>query len=596
MARQELSQERRVGALLLREATQRLAQGHLAVAQRVAERSLEAFEKAMDMDGMCAASSLVGRVHVRAGRLDQAQDAYRWSLVEAQRRGLEVRELSALTDLGALAELRGDLTAAVSTHRQVLERQRQCDENIGIAIAAGNVGRLLPRLTARTDADGLRDEARRLLTEAMQRFEHAGNLAGVVNCQICLGDLERAAGDLAAAETAFAQAASSSQGRNLSLHAAAVLNLGHVLRDRGLHAQARALFEQSRLESEQLGDVLGAARATLARAMAADDTVSLPDRIAEFGEVEALFARIDQPGGLWTARVNRAGLLCRLGRLPQADALLADAQQAMETAGDRLAMHEIVLGRAELALTRGLSAEMTRLLALVPTLQCPPRIRFRRELLVIRVAARSLRVQQAYEQLQTLTPASESERFSQASLQCELAGLLGDPSTESQLVSLRFLAQDHPRKHAVALLQQADFLSWCGLWDEALMLSAQATELWQARGEPLLWLRSRMVTWTTQLLCSQNVDIAEIMSAITIAQSAQAGDLLPQLQVLHACALRDESKALATLPRLDASANAAAALVAAQLADAMGLGERAKYEANQRFGRDPFGPAWWKPS
>lgn len=181
--------ERKVAIELFKQATVKFNAGRLDVACRLAQRCREIFLQIPDYDGACAAASLEGRVALRAAKPQDAWQCFSWACDEAQRRGLQSRALTSLTELATLCELGGDLAQAVAMHRQVLQGQRERDDNIGIAVAAGNVGRLLPRLTTRVSALGEATEsARVLLAESLSRFRQAEH--GPCNCQ-CLDLLWR---------------------------------------------------------------------------------------------------------------------------------------------------------------------------------------------------------------------------------------------------------------------------------------------------------------------------------------------------------------------------------------------------------------------
>ncbi len=562
--------ERAVAVELFRQAGKRLQQGQLAVAARLAERSREVFVLAGDTEGACAASSLVGRTRVREGRLDAAHAAFTWAQQEAARRGLQARELAALTELGALHELSGELPAAVAVHRTVLERQRARADNVGIAIAAGNVGRLLPRLAPRQEGNPqrLHEDARGLLLEAMQRFETAGNVSGMANALICLGDMERASGRLEAAEQAFSQVVQRTRQEQPALHALALLNLGHVQRDRGRLSEALASLSTSLEVAHGVGDRQGAARARLALAMAGADERPLKETEATFALVEAEFRAIGQPAGVLAATVNRAAILCRLGQLSQGQALLENARSRLETQGDRLAVLEVSLALAEVAITQGDAARAETLLRAVPIDKCPPRLLVRRRLLSARLLLRALQLDQAAALLAEIDPdaLSEPERFGLALMLAEIGTLRGDVAVVAALAGLAQGASPNSRDALAVQAAQAADAFWRGQLAVTVREATASAEAWQARGEVLPAVVARSLAWRAALLQGQPLDPADVDAALEVATQADAHELQAGLRLLQAIAAQDLAGISREVEYLHVQGHEAAALAGLLLA------------------------------
>jgi tetratricopeptide (TPR) repeat protein len=485
--------ERAVGIELFKQASGRFARGELAVALRLAGRARDVLTSTGDVDAACAAVSLEGRIHLRAGRQADALACFEQAREDAARRHLEARELSAMTEIGSVHELRGDLAAAVALHREVLARQRKRDDNLGIAVAAGNVGRLLQRLApgrAREaeETDDTEPDARTLLHEAMDRFETAGHAAGMANALICLGDLERASGDLDAAQAAFSQVAHATEGRLEPLHAVAQLNLGHLLRDRGDVDGAVAAFSQSFALATRIGDEQGIARAALALAMARADTAPLAETAAAFAQVEARFRKLGLPAGEQTASVNRAAILCRMAQLREGRALLERARHRLRDQGDRLGVLEVGLALAEVHLTLGEAAAAEAELAVTPASSCPGRLALRRNLLEIRIHLRQLHLQAAGDLLANLPreSLSQAERFAIGLVEAELGGWRGDPGSEALLDEVMEQADGaSPREAAAVRSGQASLAYLRGNLPAARVFAADAVERWWACAEPL---------------------------------------------------------------------------------------------------------------
>ena len=178
--------ERQVAQALWREARERMAQGELAVAVRLAERARAAFWRAGEIEHACSAACLESRVRTRLGQTAAAREALLWAADQATRRGLRPLLLTVRTDLAALDEASGDLSGALAAHRDVLAQQQALGNRAGSAVAAANIGRLLTRVSP-----GLAGEARTLLGQALGQFLADGHVDAAANARICLGDLEQ---------------------------------------------------------------------------------------------------------------------------------------------------------------------------------------------------------------------------------------------------------------------------------------------------------------------------------------------------------------------------------------------------------------------
>jgi tetratricopeptide (TPR) repeat protein len=593
--------ERAVAVELFRQASSRLHQGQLLVAARLSERARDVFQGIGDAEGACASASQLGRVRLRQGRLDDAHACFAWAREEAARRGLQARELAALTELGALHELSGQLPQAVAIHREVLERQRQRDDNLGIAIAAGNVGRLLPRLAPRhhegqDPAQALQDDARALLDEARQRFEVGGSVPGVANTWICLGDLERAAGRLDAAELAFAQVVERTREGQPGLHALALLNLGHVQRDRGQVTEALATFTTSATVAAGIGDRQGMARARLALTMLGADSRPLHETEADFASVEADFRALGQPAGALTAAVNRAAILCRLGQLPEGRRLLETGRSQLESQGDRLATLEVTLALADIALTQGDTERLEALLATAPVDKCPPRLLVRRKVLEIRRLVRSLALDPAEALLATVDDAvlSASESLGVALQRAEIRTLRGHPESRAGLVALAGRENLGPREALSIQSALAADAFWRGDLRDAAAGAALALEEWQARSEPLSLASVACLRFRVALLRDDAPEPATLDQALTHALAAEARDLAASVRLLQAIARRDGEAVRQEREVLQAHGHRGAALIgtllAAQvLADRDLAGEAAAMLASVAVAA----PGWW---
>jgi tetratricopeptide (TPR) repeat protein len=534
-------------------------------ALKLAVAAERAFRLSGDVNGWCAARSLVGRIHLRCGRLLDARAAFSEVAEQAARLRIEARELAALTELGAVCELEGDLREAIATHRTVLERQRARGDDVGVAVAAGNVGRMLPRLAPGHDATVVQDQesdARALLEESGRLFHAAGHKEGAVNALICLGDFERACGNLTAAEQAL------EAGVQLSLpppptplHAVAWLNLGHVRRDRGRLDDAQEAFGRSREVAGQCRDTLAVARADLALALAASETRTPAEAVALFSDVETAFEALGQQGGALTARVNRAVLLARTGRLIESAELLHATRATLQRHGDRRAVLEIGLALAELSLARGMAqAALEELVAVRAATNAGDRLAVRMRLIEARLHLRHLELSAAAAAVASKPVAelSSAEAFSCDLLRADIASWQQSPAARPLLADLdqRAQATGGARDQAAVMLAAAGEALWSGDLQRCRASATAAQARFARLGEALARADAQLLLWYVDL--AHGVPVA-----------AQSADGL--YREVRAAGAMDLARSVATFDAartLQAGQGDAAAVVAAADAQA----------------------------
>ena len=522
--------DRDVGVELYKPAAARGAKGEIAGAARLSSRARQVLLEADDLDGACAAALLEGHFHLRAGELQVARECIEWVEHEAEANNLNSRYLSALTDRGALLEMAGDLGGAVEAHQLALGFQREGDDSAGIATSAGNLGRLLTRLLQP-------DEARELLEESLGLFRQIGNRPGVVNALICIGDLERGAGNLEAAEQALAEAIEQSNTEQLALlRGVAQLNRGHILRDRGQATAAMEAFDASLEVSETLGDVRGVARARLAQALTLADS-STPERSLEaFVAAEQAFLSIGQPAGAIAATVNKSAVLCRIGDLVQGRAGLEAAHDTLLQAGDQRAALEVGLALADVYLAMGDAAGAEGLVERLQAEQGGARLVLRKALVSARLSVRSGLLEDARSQVEAaqIDEASASERFACGLHDAELAILSGDPRAADLLADLLETADPdlNPREYAAARMANGQFEQWRGELELAEASYREALGRWQAIGEALPTLYASGAIWRTEALAGRPPAPAPAFDAVATLADHQAADAAAGMRAL----------------------------------------------------------------
>ena len=514
-----------VGLELFKVAEQRAAGGELDVAARFAERARDVFVDAAELDAACAAASLQGRIRLRAGDVSTAEECFTWVTEQAREAKLPERELAAMTELGALYEVTGNVPGALACHESVLQRYRDGGNQLGTANALGNVGRLLTRL-------GEADRAAEMLREALATFEAAGEPAGMVNSMICLGDLARMQGELSVAFAAFNDAvARCSEGPIRQLRTVALLNLGHVLREMGQREDALATIEESRDLARELGDVQGIARARLGEAMARADSRAPKESIAAFEEAEAAFMQIGQPPAALAATVNRAAVLCRIGELREGRDALIHARQVLRGVGDDRGAVEVGLALCEVLIALGQVGESTALLNTLACTEHGPRLALRAGMLNARLAMRTGALADAAQLLRTgeIAELSVPEAFAVRLMGAEIATVSGDFDGADSVLDDLLAGLDpmgSPREHAAARMGKAGLAMWRGDLVQAGVRYSDASRAWLELGESIPHLQCTLATLRVDALTGEDPTQAahDVLAKLRETQSADATD------------------------------------------------------------------------
>ncbi|MBP47286.1 MAG: hypothetical protein CMH53_05055 [Myxococcales bacterium] len=500
--------EREVGLQLLAQARQRLEQGDAIVAAKIAERASDVLSEAADQSGACAALAVAGHGRMRAGELTAAQTLFESLVALAERFHLVAQALAARTDLGALLELAGQFDAALALHQELLDLCREAGDELGLANAAGNVGRLLTRAMQLQEAEVL-------LNESLRGFTAAQHALGQANAHICLGDLCRGQGRKDEAEAHFTNAVHLSQeGGAPPLHAVALLNLGHLLRDKSDHEAALEAFSSSAILCEGLHDAQGIARARLAEGLVLAD-LSMPDEaLASFESAERAFVELGQPGGALAAAVNKAAVQCRTGALIEGKKVLERAHIILRDAGDPRARIEVSLALVEVHLALGDAGAAERLLGDLDVEALDARLQLKARMIESRLAMRALLLHDA-SRLMTdlkLTDFTPWERFSRLLVDAEVALLRQAPELQSLIDEMSALADEEltDREVAAARSLSAQAALWRGDVSEARQHYLRARALWRTLGEPMAESQSQAALWWIDLLNGEPLHPGEV--------------------------------------------------------------------------------------
>lgn len=535
--------------------------GQLAQAAQLAAEAEAHFQANGDITRTLQCRILKARCLASTGQVAAAEEAIRSAMDAAQRGGQVGLALSAATDLGALQEQMGHLQEAMATHRAVLDGQRSRGDVLGAAIAAANVGRLLPRCALPNQRSAALTETKALLTDAGRAFMRAGRPAMAAQVLVVMGDQMRAGGELHHARDTFAKACEiAARAGDTAGEATATLNLALAHKDEGKLAQALAGFARSRLLSERAGDHLGALRARLGAAVVEADRLPTADAAAHLHELMDDFASRGHRHAALPARASLATVLARKGELIAAQAQLLEIAHQLELSGERLSHAEVLLALAELDLTRQRHAHAVATVADLLRTELPPRLATRAHLLAARAALLhlDLNAAEAHWQRATTAETTVATQVSIALGRAQVGTWQLQANTPMLLQGLAAACAASARESAAVALAQATDLAWRGDRSAAVEQLQRATGAWRELGEPLalascaalgLWLDSadhpdeaRLLEQIAQVHGQGAVDVALTLEA---ALAAQRGDVAH----VHACArqLLDQGSLAAAL-------------------------------------------------
>ncbi|MBM4343488.1 MAG: tetratricopeptide repeat protein [Deltaproteobacteria bacterium] len=462
--------------------------GRFAMACQLAGQAVAGFVRDRAFEEAHKTRMFQGRLAQQAGDLGLAQDVLRAGLHDARRRGSDRQACEAMTELGGVLELAGDLREAVALHREVMASRQGTDDGLVLAIAKGNVARLVTRLAPAERRREAQQEARSLLLEAGELFVTHGRPGYAAQVLVTLGDQERTEGNLEAARQAFADAlAVAERAGHLPVLPMALLNLGLVLRDLGRTADARQRFDEAATVAVKLGDRLQLARIHLAQAMTDADRLPPADVAALFAGVEAEFNAIGQSAGGLPARANRAAALARAGRYSQSLAVTRKLRAQLWHAGDRLGAVEVDIAVCELLLSMGDRTAFEVAFAALRCADLPPRFGQRLNLLAARQALRALDLAAADRALRAAVAdePTRSTRFSAALARAQFDMVCHRATALDDLAGLLQQSADSPRDAAAVHTSLCDTLAWFGHRDRALHHGREAVRRLRDFGEPL---------------------------------------------------------------------------------------------------------------
>ncbi|MCA9634502.1 MAG: tetratricopeptide repeat protein, partial [Myxococcales bacterium] len=250
-------------------------------------------------------ASRLGTLHVFAGRLEEADRAFREAL-ELAGPDDDTFRAGGYNNLGDLLVRRGELTAADAVLRRSADLYRELvgSRHPSVAIALNNLGELALRQGRWAEARALDEEARAILQAAFgPEHPHVGVLENNLGQALLrLGDHRAAAGHFERAQAIFRAAF----GDDAAPLAYPLTGLGEARLAAGEIGEARTLLERALVLREGSGAAdLGGTRFALARALVDQEPVRAhglaTSAAADFAEAGPAYARERGEVEVWLA-------------------------------------------------------------------------------------------------------------------------------------------------------------------------------------------------------------------------------------------------------------------------------------------------------
>ena len=173
----------------------RLLQRRYDEALAAHDEARQTFEQLDESPSVAIAWRQIGRVHKEAGQYDKAEKAYQASLLIQVQTGDRSSEAGTLNQLGNLYDAKGRLEEAVRFYQQAATIYRELKDLANEGGAYNNLADTLTQL-------GRHDDARRGILRAIECRESFGHASELWKTFAILAQIERAAGNTAAADAA----------------------------------------------------------------------------------------------------------------------------------------------------------------------------------------------------------------------------------------------------------------------------------------------------------------------------------------------------------------------------------------------------------
>jgi tetratricopeptide (TPR) repeat protein len=201
---QELTDEIGVAEVLTFMGSMEQMKGHFAAATRLYEQSLESWRRAGGLHGVATSLDALlhnmGELAYEQGDLDAAASLFEQSIAASRQLGVTMPLIHPLTGLGQIARDRGDRAAATALFEDSLEIARRFGYRRGEAGSLQFLAQLALTDGDHRAAERRYSEALKVWSVVNDRLGIAWGLEGLAGAEVGLGDAERAATLLGAAE------------------------------------------------------------------------------------------------------------------------------------------------------------------------------------------------------------------------------------------------------------------------------------------------------------------------------------------------------------------------------------------------------------
>ncbi len=331
-------------------------------------RAVRNYEAARDLDPDDADTwNQLGILHLRSGRLAEAEDAFKMLLNRFGTNGGYARG-AALLNLGTVAQARDDLATAADFLNQAFEAYGAVDSLAGQADALNQLGLLardsgdldlaeknhrlaldicklqefeagqaanLANLGTIAQLRGDLDGAEGLIRQALAHYEKIGDIGGQAHQNGTLGLIAQARGDLKTAERLLRRALELGERLgDAKAQAASFGNLASVAYQRGDLDEAEALARRSLALNENFGSLVGQAACHGTLGVIARARGDLDGGDACFAQALGLFEQAGNPAGQADQLANLGGVAQERGDTGKACAFWARAHALYAAASD----------------------------------------------------------------------------------------------------------------------------------------------------------------------------------------------------------------------------------------------------------------------
>lgn len=286
--------------------------GRLDEAEQWFRQSLVAMEDLGDRGSMANVYHQLGNVAYLRGSLDQAEEWYRQALIVKEDLGNQAALASTYHQLGMVAQHRGDLDAAEHWTQQSLERRESVGDRPGAARSYHQMGMLAME-------HGRLEEAEEWYHRALTIFQDTGTRPDMASTSHQLGTVAHRRGRLQEAEQWYRQALAINEelGNRFDL-TRTYHQLGLIAQERDDLDGAEQWLRQTLALADELGDLLGAAAASFQLGLVSQKRKRLGEAEEWYRRVLSIDEELGDRSGVARAYLQLGLIAQDQGRLEEA--------------------------------------------------------------------------------------------------------------------------------------------------------------------------------------------------------------------------------------------------------------------------------------